>query len=125
MCRVRADTYSKSKYSSVISQAGGWEWFQRLLGALHGIAQKHSTSIANVASRWVLDQPQARLSSHTTAIARHPGEISVSKGLRWVLDQPQARLLHRAMPSASPREHEREEGLLMKQPYVECASRHP
>ena len=59
---MRADTYSKSKYSSVISQAGGWEWFQRLLGALHGIAQKHGTSIANVASRWVLDQPQARLS---------------------------------------------------------------
>lgn len=59
-CRVRADTYSKSKYASVISQAGGWEWFQALLTALHGVAQKHGSDIATVASKWVLDQPQAR-----------------------------------------------------------------
>lgn len=26
--RVKIDTYSKSKYSSVIGQAGGWDWYQ-------------------------------------------------------------------------------------------------
>ena len=70
---MRTDTYSKSKYASVISQAGGWDWFQRLLGALHGVAQKHGTSIANVASRWVLDQPQASLLCASCHSAWHTG----------------------------------------------------
>lgn len=56
--RVRADTYSKSKYASVISQSGGWDWFQMLLRELDGVARKHGADIATVASRWVLDQPQ-------------------------------------------------------------------
>ncbi|CAL8466033.1 g5569 [Coccomyxa elongata] len=56
--KVRVDTYSKSKYASVISQSGGWDWFQALLRELDGVARKHDVDIATVASRWVLDQPQ-------------------------------------------------------------------
>jgi aryl-alcohol dehydrogenase-like predicted oxidoreductase len=55
--RLVIDTYSKSKYASVITQNGGWAWFQTLLRALQGISIKHGTSIANVACRWVLDKP--------------------------------------------------------------------
>ena len=58
LCRVSTNTYSKGKYVSVISQAGGWAWFQQLLTVLDGIARKHSVDIATVSSRWVLDQPQ-------------------------------------------------------------------
>ena len=58
LCRVSTNTYSKGKYVSVISQAGGWAWFQQLLTVLDGIAKKHSVDIATVSSRWVLDQPQ-------------------------------------------------------------------
>jgi aryl-alcohol dehydrogenase-like predicted oxidoreductase len=54
---LKLDTYSKSKYASVIAQNGGWQWFQSLLLVLQGIATKHNSSIANVASRWVLDKP--------------------------------------------------------------------
>ncbi|GBF94561.1 aldo keto reductase [Raphidocelis subcapitata] len=55
---VRADTYSKSKYSSVLVESvGGWEGLQRLLAGLKPIAAKHNTTIANVAARWVLQQP--------------------------------------------------------------------
>ncbi|KAI8470573.1 MAG: NADP-dependent oxidoreductase domain-containing protein [Monoraphidium minutum] len=55
---VRADTYSKGKYGAVIVESlGGWQGLQRLLGELRPIADKHSTSIANVAARWVLQQP--------------------------------------------------------------------
>ena len=57
-CRVKADTFSKSKYGSVLSQVGGWAWFQDLLSALDGIAQKHNSTISNVACRWTLDRPQ-------------------------------------------------------------------
>ena len=59
--RVRVDTYSLSKYSSVVREVGGWEWLQRLLQVLDAVARRHGTSIANVAQRWVLDRPQARL----------------------------------------------------------------
>eukprot|EP00892_Ulva_mutabilis_P011889 jgi/Ulvmu1/9072/UM005_0167.1 len=55
--KISLDTYSKSKYASIIQQNGGWAWFQTLLSTLGGIARKHGTSIANVSSRWVLDKP--------------------------------------------------------------------
>lgn len=37
---------------------GGWQLFQELLFVLDNIAQKHNCSIANVATRFVLDRPQ-------------------------------------------------------------------
>jgi len=49
---------SLTKYKLVIDEAGGWDWFQALLAALAGIAGRHGTDIASVASRWVLDLPQ-------------------------------------------------------------------
>jgi len=36
---------------------GGWELFQELLRALRQIADEHSTDIASIASRYVLDLP--------------------------------------------------------------------
>ena len=54
---VRQDTYSKDKYASIIRQSGGWSWFQSLLAQLNVVAQKHETSIANIATAWVLDRP--------------------------------------------------------------------
>ena len=48
---------SLRKYLPWIHQWGGWVLFQELLTALKEVADKHSVSIANVAVRWVLDQP--------------------------------------------------------------------
>ncbi|KAL4429190.1 hypothetical protein ABPG77_010169 [Micractinium sp. CCAP 211/92] len=56
--QVKIDTYSKSKYSSVIGQAGGWDWYQSLLRELSEVAKRHGVTIADVACRWVLDKPQ-------------------------------------------------------------------
>ena len=57
---TRADltTASLGKYKNMIDAWGGWELFQELLSALYGIAKKHSCSIANVATRYILDKPQ-------------------------------------------------------------------
>jgi aryl-alcohol dehydrogenase-like predicted oxidoreductase len=49
--------WSKSKYKRFIDQIGGWEVFQTILRAVASVAKKHGVSIANVATRWVLDQP--------------------------------------------------------------------
>ena len=56
----RADdmaTWSLMKYKRFIDAAGGWRAFQDVLGAVHRVAQKHGVSMANVAARYVLEQP--------------------------------------------------------------------
>jgi aryl-alcohol dehydrogenase-like predicted oxidoreductase len=51
------DTASLRKYKRMIDTWGGWKLFQELLSTLHQIAQKHNVSIANVATRYILDRP--------------------------------------------------------------------
>ena len=55
--RSRLDTLSLQKYKNMIDVWGGWELFQELLAALDQIAKKHEVSIANVATRFILDKP--------------------------------------------------------------------
>ena len=50
-------TWSQMKYKRFIDVAGGWESFQDLLHTLKSIAHKHEVSIANVATKFILDQP--------------------------------------------------------------------
>ena len=57
LCRVLINTASKGKYAQVLGQVGGYGWLQRLLTVLHGIAESHSVSVADVAAKWVLDKP--------------------------------------------------------------------
>jgi len=51
------DNYSLQKYKNMIDAWGGWMLFQELLSALDCIANKHSVSISNVATRYILDMP--------------------------------------------------------------------
>jgi aryl-alcohol dehydrogenase-like predicted oxidoreductase len=51
------DTLSLRKYKRMIDSWGGWELFQELLSTLHQIAQKYGGSIANVATRYILERP--------------------------------------------------------------------
>ncbi|WP_300060658.1 aldo/keto reductase [uncultured Roseobacter sp.] len=52
---VEIADWSKMKYKRFIDTAGGWDAFQRILGAADEIARKNAVSIANVATRWVLE----------------------------------------------------------------------
>ena len=49
--------WSKMKYHRFVVAIGGWSVLQAILAALDAIAKRHQVSIANVATRWVLDQP--------------------------------------------------------------------
>jgi uncharacterized glyoxalase superfamily protein PhnB/diketogulonate reductase-like aldo/keto reductase/enamine deaminase RidA (YjgF/YER057c/UK114 family) len=53
----RLSTWSRMKYGRFIRVAGGWPAFQRVLKAAASVAARHGVSIANVASRFILDQP--------------------------------------------------------------------
>jgi enamine deaminase RidA (YjgF/YER057c/UK114 family) len=50
-------TWSQMKYKRYIDEAGGWDKFQVLLKALRLTADKHHVSMANVATRFIADQP--------------------------------------------------------------------
>jgi aryl-alcohol dehydrogenase-like predicted oxidoreductase/enamine deaminase RidA (YjgF/YER057c/UK114 family) len=50
-------TWSQMKYKRYIDEAGGWAPFQRLLNSLKQTADEHDVSMANVASRFILEQP--------------------------------------------------------------------
>ncbi|PWJ16542.1 aldo/keto reductase [Jannaschia seohaensis] len=50
------EDWSKMKYLRFIQAAGGWDAFQGVLRAADAIARRHGVSIANVATRWVLEQ---------------------------------------------------------------------
>ena len=56
---VRSDlnTLSLQKYKNMIDAWGGWNLFQELLLVLDNIGKKHNTSIANIATKFILDKP--------------------------------------------------------------------
>ena len=56
--RANLITASLQKYHNMIEAWGGWSLFQELLSVLDGIAKKHGCSIANIATRYILDKPQ-------------------------------------------------------------------
>ncbi len=51
------ETWSQMKYGRFIRSAGGWERLQELLLVVNAMAERHEVSLANVASRYILDQP--------------------------------------------------------------------
>ncbi len=50
-------TWSQMKYKRFIDAAGGWDKFQALLAVLERVARRFEVSVANVASRVILDAP--------------------------------------------------------------------
>ena len=51
------DTWSQMKYGRFIREAGGWAALQDLLLVVHQVAERYNVSMANVACRYILDQP--------------------------------------------------------------------
>lgn len=65
------------KYKLIVDDFGGWAPFQRLLATLRAIAARHGASIANVATRWVLDRPQV---AGVIVGARYAGHLGENLG---------------------------------------------
>ena len=62
--------WSKSKYKRFVDAVGGWGVLQGILGAASRIAKRHGVSVANVATRWVLDHPAVA----AAIVGARPGE---------------------------------------------------
>ncbi len=50
-------TWSQMKYKRFIDAAGGWDAFQSVLRVLRKVADETHSSISNIATRYILDQP--------------------------------------------------------------------
>ncbi len=50
-------TWSQMKYKRFIDTAGGWAQYQNVLQTVKEIAVKHKASIANISSRFILENP--------------------------------------------------------------------
>jgi aryl-alcohol dehydrogenase-like predicted oxidoreductase len=68
---------SLTKYRLIIEEFGGWPLYQELLAALDRIAKRHSTDIATVATRAVLDREGVAAAivgaTNTAHLAAHEG----------------------------------------------------
>ncbi len=53
----KLETWSQMKYGRFIKAAGSWEVFQELLHTLENVATRHGVSMANVATRTILEEP--------------------------------------------------------------------
>ena len=72
------------KYRLVIDEFGPWPVFQRLLGVLKRIGDKHGVALASVATRWVLERPAVAAAIVGARYARHlPQTLEV---FRFALD---------------------------------------
>lgn len=56
--RSELQTASLAKYKQMIDAWGSWELFQELLTNLSDVGRAHSSSIANVVCRYILDKPE-------------------------------------------------------------------
>ena len=88
---VELTNRSLIKYQLIIDDCGGWDAFQSLLRILKTIAERHRTSIAAVATRWVLDRPGVAAAIVGARYADHLNDTLAVFRLR--LDAPDHALL--------------------------------
>jgi aryl-alcohol dehydrogenase-like predicted oxidoreductase/enamine deaminase RidA (YjgF/YER057c/UK114 family) len=95
-------TWSQMKYGRFIRVAGGWPALQRVLRAARHVADRHDVSIANVATRFVMQQPGVA----AVIVGARLGERShVADNLRlseFVLDERDRRELEGALATLAP-----------------------
>lgn len=94
--------WSKSKYRRFIDAIGGWDALQTILSAARTIGQRHGVSVANVAVRWVLEQPAVG----AVIVGMRPGErehtASNKELFTFALDERDHDLLNRAFEKTRP-----------------------
>ncbi|NIV18454.1 MAG: aldo/keto reductase [Woeseiaceae bacterium] len=104
---------SLQKYRLMIEEAGGWHEYQQLLRILRAIAEKHGSTIATVAARWVLDR--APVAAVILGVGREPRAQQHAGIFELILDAEdcqaiEAQLREQAVPPGDTYELERDPG---------------
>ncbi len=94
--------WSKMKYKRFIDAAGGWDAYQAVLRAVDDVAKKHGVSIANVATRWVLEQPRVAGVIIGARLGESEHTADNLKLFTFALDDEDRGLLEAAFPGTTP-----------------------
>ncbi len=95
-------TWSQMKYRRFIEEAGGWARFQGLLRTLGEVARKHGVSIANVASRAVLEQEAVGAVIIGARLGQSAHIEETLNLFRFSLDEDSRSLIEDALTSLEP-----------------------
>jgi aryl-alcohol dehydrogenase-like predicted oxidoreductase/enamine deaminase RidA (YjgF/YER057c/UK114 family) len=96
------DDWSKQKYRRFVDVIGGWDVLQGLLATLAGIARKHQVSIANIATRWVLEQPAVRAIIIGARLGEREHRADNLRLFSFALDDEDHARIERALADARP-----------------------
>jgi aryl-alcohol dehydrogenase-like predicted oxidoreductase/enamine deaminase RidA (YjgF/YER057c/UK114 family) len=94
--------WSKQKYRRFVEAIGGWDVLQTLLAALAEIARKHDVSVANVATRWVLEQPAVRAIIVGARLGEREHRADNLRLFAFALDAGDHARIERALADARP-----------------------
>jgi aryl-alcohol dehydrogenase-like predicted oxidoreductase/enamine deaminase RidA (YjgF/YER057c/UK114 family) len=95
-------TWSQMKYKRFIDTAGGWEVFQSFLKEIERVAKKHAVSIANISSKYMMDQAYV---GGIIIGARLGESIHVNETLKlfdFELDEQDMEVIHKAQNMLNP-----------------------
>jgi aryl-alcohol dehydrogenase-like predicted oxidoreductase/enamine deaminase RidA (YjgF/YER057c/UK114 family) len=95
--RDELSTWSLMKYRRFVEVSGGWEAFQRVLGAVRAVAERGGVSFANVACRWVLEQPAVGAIIVGARLGRSEHVADNARLFSFALDEADHALLSEAL----------------------------
>lgn len=98
----RTGTWSQMKYGRFIRAAGGWKRYQAVLAAAARVAASHGVSVANVASRWVLEQPAVGAVIIGARLGERQHIDDTLRVFDFALTEEDRRELHEAMIALHP-----------------------
>lgn len=90
-------SWSQMKYKRFIDAAGGWQIFQQLLQTLHEVAKRINTSITNVASRYILEQPAVAGVIIGARLGKSEHILENKQLLTFALDESSKKILKQAI----------------------------
>ncbi|WP_421796564.1 aldo/keto reductase [Haliscomenobacter sp.] len=95
-------TWSQMKYKRFIDTTGGWARFQQLLAVVHQVAQKHGVSIATVAGKYILEQPEVGGIIIGARLGQSAHLEETAKLFSFDLDETDQRLIREAQSKLDP-----------------------
>lgn len=98
----RLDTWSQMKYGRFVREAGGWDALQRVLRAVDTVARRHGVSMANVATRAVLDEPAVGGVVIGARLGRSEHVADTLRVFGFALDEDDRRTLDEAIATLRP-----------------------
>jgi aryl-alcohol dehydrogenase-like predicted oxidoreductase/enamine deaminase RidA (YjgF/YER057c/UK114 family) len=89
--------WSTMKYKRFVDQIGGWVVLQKILTALAAVAARHRVSLANVATRWVLEQPAVAAAIVGARLGEREHRGDNLRLFSFALDEEDLRLIDAAL----------------------------